>query len=160
MSVIDLPVAGTVALNVAMWTLIHGGVSYVATRPREDWPKRLPAWSRVSSGEARFYERALNVRRWKGHLPDAAPWFKDGFSKRALAGRDPEYLQRFVYETLRSELAHWVALGCFPLFFLWSPVWVGWLMAAMAVALNVPCVLVQRYNRARLNGLRTVIRRP
>ena len=37
-----------------------------------------------------------------------------------------------------------------PVFLLWNPWWLGLLMFAYAVIANLPCLIVQRYNRARL----------
>ena len=40
-----------------------------------------------------------------------------------------------------------------PLFFLWNRPWVGGLMVAYGILGNLPCILVQRYNRLRLTRL-------
>lgn len=37
-----------------------------------------------------------------------------------------------------------------PFFFLWNPVALGAAMVVYALVANAPCLLVQRYNRARL----------
>jgi glycosyl-4,4'-diaponeurosporenoate acyltransferase len=39
-----------------------------------------------------------------------------------------------------------------PLFFLWNPPSIWWVMAAYALAANGPCLIAQRYNRIRLQG--------
>jgi glycosyl-4,4'-diaponeurosporenoate acyltransferase len=59
-------------------------------------------------------------------------------------------LNRFVTETRRAEATHWVLLAAGPLFLLWNPWGLGLVMIAYAVVANVPCLVVQRYNRARL----------
>jgi len=76
--------------------------------------------------------------------------FAGGFSKAALASTSGEYLRRFLLETCRGELVHWAVMSASLLFFLWNPWWAGVAMVAYAVAVNLPCILVQRYNRARL----------
>ncbi|MBK8650664.1 MAG: hypothetical protein IPN23_02960 [Elusimicrobia bacterium] len=60
-------------------------------------------------------------------------------------------MSRFRWKPAR-ELAHWLAMTAAP-FFLWNRPWVGGLMAAYALAGNLPCVIAQRYNRARLARL-------
>lgn len=100
--------------------------------------------------DRRVYDRALRVKRWKDLLPEAGSLFRGGFSKRRVLRHDREYLERFVVETRRAELAHWPILALGPFFFLWNPWWLGIAMVGYAVVANVPCVLVQRYNRARL----------
>jgi glycosyl-4,4'-diaponeurosporenoate acyltransferase len=115
----------------------------------------MPArWFRPGSARAwenggRFYERSFAIKRWKDRLPDAASWFAGGFAKGTLSARDPEYLARFLRETRRGELCHWVAIGCAPAFFIWNPWWGELVIIAYALAANLPCILVQRYNRAR-----------
>jgi glycosyl-4,4'-diaponeurosporenoate acyltransferase len=108
---------------------------------------------RVRSGEVEFYRRWLRVRKWKAMLPDGAPWVGGTFSKRVLERRDSAYFRQFVLETRRGEAAHWLMLVCFPIFFLWNPHWTWWVMALYAIAANLPCIVVQRYNRHVAMGL-------
>jgi glycosyl-4,4'-diaponeurosporenoate acyltransferase len=35
-------------------------------------------------------------------------------------------------------------------FFIWNPWWVGIVMIVYAILVNVPCIIIQRYNRIRL----------
>ena len=79
--------------------------------------------------------------------------FAGGVSKRTLAARDPAGLHRFAAETRRAERVHWVLLGCGPLFFLWNPFPLGLAMLAYALVANLPCIVIQRYNRARLDRI-------
>ena len=46
-------------------------------------------------------------------------------------------------------------LACLPLFFLWNPPWACAVMAFYAIAANMPCIAVQRYNRLVLARFRT-----
>ena len=85
-------------------------------------------------------------------LPEAGNLFRGGFSKRRVLHHDRAYLERFLVATRRAELAHWPILALGPFFFLLerrggSPL----AMVAYGVVANVPCILVQRYNRARLD---------
>jgi glycosyl-4,4'-diaponeurosporenoate acyltransferase len=99
----------------------------------------------------------MRIKQWKDLLPDAGALFQGGVSKQDLVGRDREHLERFAVETRRAELTHWLILTAAPWFFLWNPWWLGLAMVGYGIVANVPCVAIQRYNRARL--LR-IIRRP
>ena len=104
---------------------------------------------RPRAWETAFYTRFASIRAWKQLLPDGAPWLK-GFAKRTLRSKETQYLQTFVHETRRGEAAHWLMMISGGLFFLWNPLWADAVMAGYAVAANLPCILTQRYNRARL----------
>lgn len=152
MPVVDLSLGWVVLLDCLAWAVVGVTVGYVAFR----WPAsrlvhdgRLTRLRRFEDG-GRWYERRWRIRSWKDRLPEAGSFFAGGFSKRSLPGRDSELLGRFVVETRRAELTHWGVLFAAPFFFLWNPWWLGLIMVAYAVAANVPCLVVQRYNRGRL----------
>jgi len=148
---IELPIVWIVGLNVAGWLFIQLGLAWLFTKMPVTWftAGRARSWER----DGRFYERVFGIRRWKNRLPDAARWFGGGFAKGTLAGTNPDYLRRFIRETRRGELCHWLAIGCAPVFFLWNPWWGDLIIVGYAVAANLPCVLAQRYNRARFQRL-------
>ncbi len=62
-------------------------------------------------------------------------------------------LDRLVVETRRAEVVHWLVPAPIVVMPAWNPAWVIGVMAAYAVAANAPCVIVQRYNRARLQSV-------
>lgn len=149
---VQLTVPQLVVVNILAWLGIHLGVAWAGTRlpirlfsPRH-WIYRPRRWERGG----RVYERCLGVKRWKDRLPDGAALFAGGFRKAGLEVASTEYLQRFERETCRGEMVHWAVLASSGLFFLWNPWWAGLIMIAYAVAANLPCILVQRYNRVRL----------
>lgn len=148
---IELPIWWIVALNVAGWPVIQFGLAWAFTKMPVDWfnPGTDYSWERGG----RIYEDGFAIKRWKDRLPDAARWFGGGFAKGTLAGLSPDYLQRFIRETWRGELCHWAAIACVPVFFLWNPWWGDSIMVAYALTANLPCILVQRYNRQRLRRL-------
>ena len=74
-------------------------------------------------------------------------------SKRHVPGRDVASLQLFVHETRRAELARWWAMWCGPIFVLWNPPLAAGLLVAYGVLVNLPFVVIQRYNRFRLLAL-------
>ena len=152
MAVIDVSPGWAVVVDVTVWALAGAGIGFgahtiPATRFADDgWLTRL----RPIEEDGRWYEQRLGIKAWKSRLPEAGALFRDGFSKRSLTDGSTAHLARFVIETRRAELTHWSVLALAPLFFLWNPWGLGLVMCAYAIAANVPCILIQRYNRARL----------
>jgi glycosyl-4,4'-diaponeurosporenoate acyltransferase len=148
---VELPIVWIVLLNVLAWLVIQLGLAWmmIGTPANRFNPRsslaRLWSWERSGRG----YEKFLAIKRWKDRLPDAAGWFKGGFPKANLHAHTPDFLELFLRETWRGELTHWLALLTLPLFAIWNPGWGVAVNAAYAVALNVPCILAQRYNRGR-----------
>lgn len=155
---IELPIVWIIALNVGGWLVLQLGLAWAFTKLPVAWFNPGPAFSWESSG--RCYELVFRIKAWKDRLPDAARWFGGGFAKGTLAGKQPDYLRRFIRETWRGELCHWVAIACAPVFFLWNPWWGDLIIVAYALAANLPCVLAQRYNRQRLLRLTARCARP
>lgn len=152
---IELPLGWLIAINVLGWPVIHISVSWISTQlplhsfDPQDWIFRERQWE--SGGE--IYKRHFAIKTWKAFLPDAAFWFRKGFQKAKLAELAPGYLERFIQETCRSEMAHWMTIAAAPIFFLWNYWWVDVLMVVYALTANLPCILTQRYNRLRLTRL-------
>lgn len=119
------------------------------SRFREDFFLfKIRSWEK----NGRLY-RSLGIKYWKELLPDGAGIFDNGFRKRQMHGIDELYLKRFILETCRAELVHWVIIALIPLFFLWNPLQVAVWMIPFGLAVNLPCLLTQRYNRPRLQRI-------
>lgn len=152
---LDLPNLAIVALNLVAVPTAHFGVSWLCTRlPADCFRPESPLFrERRWERGGHVYQRVFRIRSWKALLPDAAPWF-DGFAKGSLQGRDPEYLRAFVRETCRGETAHYAQIPALLLTLAWNPWPVAALvMAAYALLSNLPCLLLQRFTRARLRHL-------
>ena len=96
-----------------------------------------------------WYQRRLRVKSWKRWLPEAGRAF-GGRSKRHLPPGGEAGLPRFLTECRRAERAHWLILAATPAFALWNPPGLFVAMVVFALVANVPCLIVVRYNRARL----------
>ena len=149
---LNLPTFWVITLNILGWPVIQLGLAWLFLQ--------LPASlfnSNLILPAARFerplYENLFAIRRWKDLLPDGASWFRGGFSKRHLHRRDPAYLNRFLQESRRGEVAHWLMLLAAPVFILWNPPWAVAVMFTYALLANLPCILAQRYNRLRFLAL-------
>ena len=152
---IDLSPESAVLASAAVWAVLGTLTGYLMHRVPVTRLAHGGRLTRLRAWEAggRVYERRLRIRRWKRWLPEGGATFRGGFSKRHLRGRSAAHLGRFVAETRRAELTHWAVMAYGPLFFLWTPWWVGAVMVTFGIAANLPCLLVQRYNRARLERL-------
>ncbi|MEM9236122.1 MAG: hypothetical protein AAGB14_05035 [Verrucomicrobiota bacterium] len=147
---LELPMWAIALLNALGIPAVQLGVSWWFTKiPGEHFdPGKFPyaAWP----GEAaRVYDRCFGVRLWKGLLPDAGPWF-GGFAKKQLQASDRGFLEQFRRETCRSEAAHWLQLLLVSGFIVWTPMPWAWIILGWAVFSNLPCLLLQRQNRRRL----------
>ena len=149
----NLVLALSGAASWAVWSTVCGYAAHRIPRARleRDGPLlRLRPWERGG----RTYDRWLHVTTWKDRLPEAGALFRGGFSKRA-ARHDRAHLEELLVATRRAERAHWAILALAPTFFLWIPAfampwWLATTMFAYGVVANVPCIVVQRYNRGRL----------
>lgn len=141
-----------IVLNVIGIPAIHLGISWVYTQmPRDRFDPGSPLFrERAWENRGRIYQTLFRIRKWKHLLPDAAPWF-DGFAKGKLSEKDPAYFRAFIAETCRGEAAHYAQIAGIMLTLIWNP----WPVAAIvmivyAVLSNLPCLILQRFTRARL----------
>lgn len=139
-------------LIAVAWVVIEIGSGYIAHRlpaawfTRDRWLFRLRRWE----ADGAVYQRLFAVRRWKDRLPEAGAMFRGGVSKRLTGNRDAAALARLVGETRRAELTHWLPLPLSATFFLWNPLAIALWMPLFALLANAPFIIVQRYNRPRL----------
>ena len=138
---------------MAAWGAWSAAIGFVGHRRADAAFATDRWWSRLRRFEqgGRWYERRLRIKSWKDRLPEAGALFAGGTSKRAIpAGVDRRTgLHRLVIATRRAEWVHLVIPTLVPVFLIWNDAWVLAVMALYAVAANGPCLLVQRYNRAR-----------
>lgn len=132
------------------WPLIQLAVAYLVNFMDDRYFQPDNFILKNRKWEDVFYRRVLKVPMWKHLLPDGAATYKGGFRKRELASQDTGYLNRFIIETGRAEIMHWLAILPFWIFGLWSPLFVVWIMLGYALVVNIPCILTQRFNRPRL----------
>jgi len=148
---ITIPLWAAAGANVAFWAAVHTTAGYAAHRvpldrlQRDGWLLRIRSFERRGQPYLR-----LGIRRWKDRLPEAGDWFAGGTSKRRLPAANVTGLARFAAETRRAERAHWWMLAASPLAVIWNPPLGVAAMIAYGLAANVPCIAVQRYNRARI----------
>ncbi|MCX8118383.1 MAG: ATP-binding cassette domain-containing protein [Desulfobacterota bacterium] len=155
---IHLPTFWTIVIDFVIWFIIHIGVVALMVRVParhfnpKGWLYRGRSWEKGGD----LYQDVFKVKKWKQHLPDGASFLgRFGFPKKQLNGKDQSYFEAFLVETCRAEATHWIFILFAPLFFLWNPTWVGWVMIFYALAENLPFIIAQRYNRFRFGRLLT-----
>jgi len=150
-----MPQGVTIVVDVIAWGAFHAGTGYAAHRLADErlsedgWllrPRRFEAGGT-------WYRRRLRIHRWKDTLPDAGDLFAGGISKREVPSYDAAGLRLFARETRRAELAHWWCMACGPVFLLWNPPLPAALLVTYGVAVNLPFIAIQRYNRFRIQSL-------
>jgi glycosyl-4,4'-diaponeurosporenoate acyltransferase len=155
MQVISLSLFWTIVIDIVAWLFFHMAISALCLKLPAAVFQNNAFWSRIYSWEksGEIWQQLFRVKAWKGRLIDGATLFKRGYQKKSLHGTGREDLETFAMETKRAELTHWLSIVPAPLFFLWNPPLVGWLMIVYAVAFNLPLIITQRYNRGRIRRM-------
>ncbi|MBI2706460.1 MAG: glycosyl-4,4'-diaponeurosporenoate acyltransferase [Actinobacteria bacterium] len=144
---------GLVLIDSIVWASASVVIGFVCAKlpaarfRRDGWLTSIRSFER----EGRIYER-LRVRSWKDSLPDGGQVFGSQ-SKRQLPDAPDRDLSGFAIETRRAEVVHWLLVAVAPIFVLWNPPGLFVAMVAFAVVANVPCIVIQRYNRARIDRI-------
>ena len=152
---IELSALWLTLLNIVAIPAIHLVISWCFTRMPAKWFDSDSQLFRARSWESggSIYQSFFRIRSWKGLLPDAAPWF-GGFAKGKLKEKNPQYIKDFIVETCRGEAAHYAQIIGIWGMLVWNP-WpvAGIVMIVYAILSNFPCMILQRYTRARLQRL-------
>lgn len=98
----------------------------------------------------RIYENYFKVKKWKSKLPDISDFMKWRFNKKHLAEVNNKYLSVFLTESCKSEFTHWMIIMSTMLFNFWNDYITTIFIFMIACLLNLPYIIIQRYNRPRL----------
>lgn len=145
-----------VILFFIVWLVFQVGAALIALHAPDGrlGPDAFLFRTHPWENDGRIYDRLFAVRRWKGLLPDGgAAWKKRGYRKKKLTDLTQENLERFLLESARAELTHLLAIAPFWVFGFFAPPGVIWIMLMYALAVNLPCIVAQRYNRPRVRAL-------
>lgn len=142
----------TILTYIFLWPLMQVSIAMLGNKISDQHFDSNGFWLKTRKWEdyGSFYKRIFKVHKWKHLLPDGAKTHDKGFQKKQLSSYDLEYLQKFIAETGRAEIFHWLQIAPFWVFGLWSPSFVVWIMLGYALSVNLPCIIAQRYNRPRL----------
>ena len=144
---------GFVAIGVVFEILVDGLVSTIARLMPAKCADHTKKVFVVSAKEKKFYEK-LKIRLWKDKIPEIGHF--TGFRKNKLV--DPqsvEYVDRFLMESCYGEIGHFFSLFFGFTVLLLYPLSDVWFALAIPVAivnvfLNLPSILVLRYNSYKL----------
>ena len=151
---INLDLWLTIFLDIVLWLVFHMGFAKIAILiPDRFFEKPIPDDIDPRPIQQFFLKKVFYVHKWKKFSPDGGAYFKEGFSKRHLKEKNISYYEKFLIETRRAELTHYLQMLPAPIFFLFNPVWVGWFMIAYAILFNIPFILIQKYNQPRIKKL-------
>ena len=119
-------------------------------------PKSFPFKSFAFEKEGKIYEK-IGIRKWKTKWPDASLLLHKIMPKRLpkkrLDGDKKEKAVILLKESCLAESVHALAIiaGLFSLKICKN--WLGILLNAIYTFINIPPILIQRYNRPRLQRL-------
>jgi glycosyl-4,4'-diaponeurosporenoate acyltransferase len=155
MQVLFLNPTQTILLDAIVWLVFQLTIGYCSSKIPLDWLNPdLPffqtfAWEK--GGE--IYEKYFHVRAWKHLIPNGSALYRGAFSIKHLPKSDLPYLERWLKESVRAEICHWVMILPCVFFFLWNSVTLGSIMVAYAALNNLVPIILQRYNRPRMRSL-------
>ncbi len=155
MQLVFWPDGWTVLFVFIVWPTLQVGAALLSRLPAdrhilESCFYACHSWER----NGKFYDKVFKIRKWKHLLPDGGA-LSGGYAKRNLTDFSKENLSRFVVESCRAELSHWLAILPFWVFGFFAPPQIMIYMFAYAVIINLPCILAQRFNRPRIAKLVT-----
>ncbi|WP_273129315.1 glycosyl-4,4'-diaponeurosporenoate acyltransferase [Bacillus weihaiensis] len=136
-------------LNVLLWFVIHTVGAYVPSRFSMETIERVRWLYPIRAWEMGVY-KVLKVKKWKEKVPDGGDWAPGGIKKNQINLRTQEGRNRFLLETKRAELSHWLQTLPAPIFFTFNEPTVGIIMILYALAFNLPFIAIQRFNRNRV----------
>ena len=107
---------------------------------------------KVSKKERNFYDK-INIKKWKDKIPEFGQTV--GFKKNKIENpNDPVYLKKFIQETVYGEILHFFCIltALLSLFFVPKHLLLCMALpiAIVYVCYNIPSLIIQRYNRPRL----------
>lgn len=135
-----------------VWPLMQLTITFICNKISDNYYNensfilKTRKWEKGGS----IYKRIFKIHKWKSFLPDGAKLNKNGFRKKHVNNFESDYFAKFIAETGRAEISHWLQIIPFWVFALWSPSFVIFPMFLYALIVNFPCIIAQRYNRPRL----------
>jgi glycosyl-4,4'-diaponeurosporenoate acyltransferase len=143
-----------IVVNTFAWLIIHFGVAYFAAKIRDDRfdPRSMIFKTRAWERNGKTYQNIFRVKRWKPLLPSGGKLF-GLFTINHFHSSGWDYISKWITESCRAELTHWLAMLPVLLFLIWNP-FLAWIINVIyALFANVLCIISQRYNRPRVLAL-------
>ncbi len=149
--VLPLSLSSVVAITIASQILAAWVADHLSYDQLETWRQRLRARGWEQDGAV--YQKWCRVKAWKPLIPDAGVTSPYKFRKKHLKSLGLDYIRQFILESVRAELTHGLTiLLAIPLLVASPPQFARWL-AAYTLLMNLPCAIIQRYNRPRFERI-------
>lgn len=102
--------------------------------------------------EGNIYQKLFHIRAWKDYVPAVGSFDK----KHINAHPDRGYLSEYLLESLRAELCHGLTLVLSLFIMAISSYPAKGKILLWALSLNMPCIMIQRFNRPRFERLLSI----
>jgi len=141
----------TIIIFILLWPLLQLSISFLCILVNDKHFNYRSFFYKTGSWEnnGEIYNKVFMIRKWKKFLPDGGAIMK-GYKKKHLDNMSKENLEKYLIESCRAELQHWLSIFPFWIFGFFAPARVLIYMLIYAVAVNLPCIIAQRYNRPRI----------
>ncbi|MFA5453515.1 MAG: hypothetical protein WCR02_06305 [Sphaerochaetaceae bacterium] len=103
--------------------------------------------------EGAFYQQYFGVKKWKDRLPEMGSNTPSQFRKNKMESTKVDYLYQFILETVRAELCHGLSFAFGLLIIINNQPRLMLMAILYIVSINIPFIIIQRYNRPRLEKL-------
>ena len=155
MQIIFIPRILAIGLAFILWGVFQTGAALLSLKiPDKDLSSNNFYFKEHSfERDGKFYEQVFFVKRWKKFLPDGGATLGGGYAKKNLTDFSEENLNQFLIESCRAEFTHVIAIFPFWVFGFFASGKVVLIMFIYALLVNIPCIIVQRYNRPRIKKL-------
>ncbi len=155
MQIIFIPRLAAIALAFVLWGIFQTGAALLSLKIPAKYLSPDSFYFRQHSWEqgGKFYEKVFLVKRWKKFLPDGGAVLGGKYAKKNLVDFSTDNLNQFLIESCRAEITHIMAIFPFWVFGFFASPRVVAIMFVYALLANIPCVIVQRYNRPRIQKL-------
>ncbi len=145
----------TILLSFILWPIFQISAALaVRLMPAKFFRADNPVFrSKKFEKNGKIYEKYFKIKSWKKYLPDGSAITGVGLKKKQLSDVSNTMLCYYLSESCRAELIHLLAIPPFILFGLFCPLPVVLFMLFYALAVNLPCLITQRYNRPRIERI-------
>lgn len=141
-----------VLIDIIFWFLIQFIIAYVISfLPNTLFNPyafifRSSKWENNTS----IYNKYFKVRKWKNKLPVGKAFVKNDVNLREIKSKDLNYLNKYLIKSCKAEATHILSIISIITFLLWHNVLVTLLIFVFTFSINLPFIIIQRYNRERI----------
>lgn len=142
----------TIAFNLIMLIFLSSIITYISLKLPDRFYnyKKWLYYSRKWEKGGEIYQKLFKVSHWKNRMPELSDFVKSVFPKKHIKVFSQDYLTNYLKESCKAELTHWGIILSSLLFTLWNDFVGSLLMIFFTSLINLPFIVIQRYNRPRI----------